>query len=225
MTPRASGPPAVELMNAPGDSVTPPPVTSSRPASLVVSMVTGAAMSMLPVTNGVPLTLRYPTCSNPAVIEARSAGAKPIIPGEPAVPSAIPFVAVNGPTITVPVVPALTIPAASDTSSATIAMLPAAAAPAVLSIVPLLVKVAPAPPAINVTAPPVDATEIDGSMVRLAPPVVATVTALPFVVTPDNGFVAGPAMLAEEGIPAALKATPTVEAESAPMVRGAASFR
>src|SRR5215469_2189392 len=176
MTPRASGgPPAVELMNAPGVSLTPPPVTINRLASLVVSIVIGAAISMLPVTNGVPLTLRYPTCSKPAVIEARSAGARPIIPGEPAAPSAIPLAVVNGPTITVPAVPALMVPGASDTLSATIAILPAVVAAAVLSIVPLFVKVAPAPPAIIVIAPPPDATDDAGLTVRLTPPVVATV--------------------------------------------------
>src|SRR5215472_11883272 len=229
MTPRASGgPPAVELMNAPGVSVTPPPVTISRLATLVVSIVIGAAISMLPVTNGVPLTLRYPTCTNPAVIEARSADARPMSPGEPAVPSEIPLAAVNGPTITVPVVLALMVPGASDTLSATIAILPAAAAAAaVLSMAPLFVKVAPAPPDIIVIEPPPDATEDAGLTVRLTPPVVATVSALPFVVTPDNGLANGPVVMTEGvGIPVTgSNATPMVGAASAPILRGAASFR
>src|SRR6516162_11303090 len=132
MTPRASeGPPAVELMNAPGVSLTPPPVTISRLASLVVSIVIGAAISMLPVTDGVPLTLRYPACNKPAVTVARSAGARPRTPVEPAVPSEMPLAAVNGPNSAVPVVPALMVPGigdgANDTASATIAILPAAA--------------------------------------------------------------------------------------------------
>src|SRR6516164_8432421 len=151
----------------------------------------------------------------------------------PSVPSAIELANVTGPSTT-GADPAVMLPSTDGGEVATrrrliwSARMTTSPAPGgeleLLSIVPRFVNVPP-PPAIRVIAPPADATEEELATVRFAPPVVATVSALPFVVTPDSGFVAGPVMLPEEGIPVAPRSTPMVDAERVPMLRGWPSFR
>src|SRR5208283_2388735 len=116
-------------------------------------------MLILPVSDGVPSTLRYPICSIPAEIVARSSGARRRLPDGAGVPSEIERVRVVGPSTTVPdapgVVAVIATPLNRNIESARITISPAAGGEEeVLLTVPSFRKVPPEPPAISVIGPP-----------------------------------------------------------------------
>src|ERR1700747_3392239 len=126
MTPRGRGEPVVELMKAPGDSVTPPSVTSSR----LILVEIGETMLMFPVSDGVPLMLRYPTCSTAAdEMLSRSDCMRLRLPDGAGVPSTTEVVGVTGPSTTpagCPGAAAVIVPPCSAIASARITISAAA---------------------------------------------------------------------------------------------------